>query len=123
MRKRILIIEDDPEVRRLMSLNLAARGYEVREAGSGERGLEILRQIPVDLVLLNLTLPGISGWEVLRELRGDPSLKHIPVIISSLREEEGRALREGASAFLPKPFDIRALIAKVEEVLKGVREG
>jgi DNA-binding response OmpR family regulator len=116
---RIVVIEDEPAIRRGVSDLLRASGYDVREAADGERGLEEAVGHEVGLVLLDLLLPGRSGLDVLAELRkARPTL---PVIILTARGTEDdrvRGLKMGADDYVVKPFSARELLARVEAVLR-----
>jgi DNA-binding response OmpR family regulator len=116
---RIVVIEDEPAIRRGVSDLLRASGYEVREAADGERGLEEAVVTNVGLVLLDLLLPGRSGLDVLAELRQVRSA--LPVIILTARgseEDRVRGLKMGADDYVVKPFSARELLARVEAVLR-----
>jgi len=116
---RIVVIEDEPAIRRGVSDLLRASGYEVREAADGERGLEEAVVANVGLVLLDLLLPGRGGLDVLAELRQTRST--LPVIILTARgseEDRVRGLRMGADDYVVKPFSARELLARVEAVLR-----
>jgi DNA-binding response OmpR family regulator len=116
---RIVVVEDEPAIRRGVADTLRASGYDVAEAGDGERGLTEASQMGVDLVLLDLLLPRRDGLDLLRELRGlRPTL---PVIILTARGSEDdrvRGLRMGADDYVVKPFSARELLARVEAVLR-----
>ena len=122
MKKRILLIEDEKTLRFLLSQNLAEEGYDVREAIDGEEGLQKLKEGKVDLVLLDLLLPGVHGFEVLSRIKRDPELSSIPVIIISnlgQKEEIDKGLKLGADDYLIKAsLSISEIIAKIREVLK-----
>src|SRR6266851_5540242 len=116
---RIVVIEDEPAIRRGVSDLLRASGYEVREAADGERGLEEAVVSNVGLVLLDLLLPGRGGLDVLAELR--QSRPTLPVIILTARgseEDRVRGLKMGADDYVVKPFSARELLARVEAVLR-----
>jgi DNA-binding response OmpR family regulator len=116
---RIVVVEDEPAIRRGVLDALRASGYEVAEAGDGEKGLTEAARPGVDLVLLDLLLPRRDGLEVLRELRVlRPTL---PVIVLTARGSEDdrvRGLRMGADDYVVKPFSARELLARVEAVLR-----
>jgi DNA-binding response OmpR family regulator len=116
---RIVVVEDEPAIRRGVADALRASGYEIAEAGDGERGLQEAIRPGVDLVLLDLLLPRRDGLDVLRELRVvRPSL---PVIILTARGSEDdrvRGLKMGADDYVVKPFSARELLARVEAVLR-----
>ncbi|HVS29998.1 MAG TPA: response regulator [Thermoanaerobaculia bacterium] len=111
----VLVVDDDPSIRRLIVAALKREGYEFLEAPNGREALELMRTKEPDVVVLDLMMPILSGWDVLRERQGDPKLQLIPVIIvSANREPEiANAIDKGICAFLPKPFDIGTLSALV----------
>jgi two-component system, OmpR family, response regulator RpaB len=116
---RIVVIEDEPAIRRGVSDLLRASGYEVREAADGDRGLEEAVGSGVGLVLLDLLLPGRGGLDVLAELRKTRAA--LPVIILTARgseEDRVRGLKMGADDYVVKPFSARELLARVEAVLR-----
>jgi DNA-binding response OmpR family regulator len=112
---RVLVVDDDAAIRRLIMAALKRDGYEFLEAPNGREALDLMRSARPDLVVLDLMMPLVSGWDVLQERLGDPVLSKIPVIIiSANREPElAKAVDQGICAFLPKPFDISALTALV----------
>jgi DNA-binding response OmpR family regulator len=116
---RILVIEDDPGIRRGIVDALEFEGYATRAAATGDAGLELAVQINCDLVLLDLVLPGRGGLEILREVRlTRPTL---PVIVLTARGEEAdrvQGLRLGADDYVVKPFSVKELLARVEAVLR-----
>src|SRR5947208_2442764 len=116
---RLVVIEDEPAIRRGIVDALRASGYEVAEAADGQRGLDEAIRPGIDLVLLDLMLPRRGGLDVLMELRkGRPEL---PVIILTARGSEDdrvRGLRMGADDYVVKPFSARELLARVEAVLR-----
>ena len=116
---RIVVVEDEPAIRRGVSDALRASGYPVTEAGDGERGLEESLRAGVDLVLLDLLLPRRDGLAVLAEIR--KSRPTLPVIILTARgseEDRVRGLKMGADDYVVKPFSARELLARVEAVLR-----
>ena len=103
----VLVIEDDPRSVKLMKLILASQGYEAVVAQNGREGLATARARPFDLILLDLMLPEIDGFEVLRELRGDPELINEPVVVTSARARpttKQEAADLGADFYLTKPY-------------------
>jgi DNA-binding response OmpR family regulator len=122
MAKKILIVEDDKFLRELMVRKLKNEGYEVLEAIDGEEGLKKIKEIKPDLVLLDLILPGIDGFEVLNQKKEDPKIAKIPVIILSnlgQREDVERGLRLGAMDYLVKAnFTPQEIIQKVKNILE-----
>lgn len=110
----VLVIEDDSDIRGLIVSKLRRLGCVVREAATGETGLVELRQVP-DLLVLDVLLPGIDGWEVLRRLRADPATADLPVLVVSIeRPSSTPGLEPGR--FLPKPFVARAF----EDAVRGL---
>lgn len=122
MTKKILIIEDDKFLRDLIARKLTGEGFDISMAVDGEEGIKKIRDKRPDLVLLDLILPGIDGFEVLSRMRGDPSVASIPVIILSnlgQREEVEKGLKLGAIDYLIKAhFTPGEIIEKIKNVLK-----
>ena len=120
--RKILIIEDDKFLRELISRKLSSEGFEIIEAVDGENGLEILKEKKADIILLDLILPGIDGFEVLSRLKDDPLLAEVPVIIFSnlgQREDVERGLKLGAVDYLVKAhFTPNEIVEKIKDVLK-----
>lgn len=117
---KILVIDDDRNLRKMVKANLAARGYQVLGASDGEKGLERAGLERPDLIFLDLMMPGISGWDVLVALQADQELQKIPVIImtASRREgEENRARSMRAAGYLVKPFGVDELMRQVKLTL------
>jgi len=120
-RIRILAIEDDPAVSRLLRHSLAREDYDLQIAGSGEEGLALAEALVPALVLLDLGLPGIDGLEVCRRLRAETSTRSVPIIILSGKGEESdvvRGLEMGADDYMVKPFSPRILNARLHAVLR-----
>jgi len=122
MTKKILIIEDDKFLRELITQKLIKEGYETLEAVDGEEGIRKVKEEKPDLVLLDLILPGIDGFEVLSKKREDPSLTQIPVIVLSnlgQKEDVERGLKLGAVDYLIKAhFTPGEIIEKIKNALK-----
>ena len=122
MSKKILIIEDDKFLRELIVKKLVKEGYEISEAVDGEEGIKKVKEEKPDLVLLDLILPGIDGFEVLSRTKEDPALSQIPVIILSnlgQKEEVERGLKLGAIDYLIKAhFTPGEIIEKIRAILK-----
>ncbi len=119
--ERILIIEDDPDIRELLSCSLTGQGWELSLAESGETGLEILRDKGADCILLDIMLPGISGLDVLKRLKGKPEWKTVPVIMATAKGEESdivAGLDLGADDYVVKPYSPRVLIARIRAALR-----
>ena len=117
---RVLVVDDDPGIRRMIVAALKRDGaYEFFEAPNGRDALDLMRGEQPDVVVLDLMMPILSGWDVLRERQTDPVLRQIPVIIVSANRdpEIAHVVDKGICAFLPKPFDIGALSALVRTCL------
>ncbi|HMC22234.1 MAG TPA: response regulator [Thermoanaerobaculia bacterium] len=116
---RVLIVDDDPNIRRMMIAALKREGYSFFEAANGAEALEIMRREHPNVVVLDLMMPIVSGWDVLKERSNEPDLLSIPIIIVSANRgpELATAIDKGICAFLPKPFDIGALSALVRSCL------
>lgn len=118
---KILIIEDEPDIRELLTISLEEEGFAVESAGSGEQGLQLARSGKPSLVLLDLMLPNISGLEICRQLRGDPDLRNIPVLMLTAKSTETDkvvGLEVGADDYVTKPFSPRELVARVKALLR-----
>jgi signal transduction histidine kinase/CheY-like chemotaxis protein len=113
----ILLIEDDPSAAHLLRTYLESAGHRVRVARTGESGLLRARRERPDAVILDVLLPGIDGWGVLREFKQDPRLRGIPVFVASVVDERDVGLSLGAADFFLKPIDRRQLLATVAEFL------
>lgn len=119
MAKKILIIEDDKFLRRLIGQKLINEGYDILEAVDGEEGLKKVKEARPDLVLLDLILPGIDGFEVLAKLKSDPVTSVIPVIILSNLDQKEKGLKMGAIDYLIKAhFTPGEIIEKIKTILK-----
>jgi two-component system, cell cycle response regulator DivK len=120
MSKRILVVEDQPDNRRILRDLLGNAGYELIEAETGEEALTAVEAQRPDLILMDIQLPVMDGYEATRRIRSNPELKSIPIIAVTsyaLAGDEARALAVGCNAYVTKPFSPRALLAKVQEHL------
>ena len=118
---RILIVEDERDISALVAYHLTKEGFRVRTAESGQEALEAAESERPDLILLDLMLPGLSGYEVLAELRRRPELADVPVMVLTARREEPdrvKGLELGADDYLTKPFSPRELVLRVAAVLR-----
>ena len=117
----VLLVEDDQFLRGLIVKKLEAEGLEVIQAIDGEEGLRLIRETKPALVLLDLILPGIDGFEVLKQVKSDPAIKDIPIIILSnlgQKDDIGRGLELGAKDYLIKAhFTPGEIVQKVKEIL------
>ena len=119
MSARILIVEDHPTMREAMRLVLEGEGFDINEASDGEQALAAVQEERPDLVLLDMSIPGISGPDVLAAVKQDPVNSKVRVIVVTATGEEGRAaaMASGADHYFTKPFSPIALLQAVEEVL------
>ncbi len=125
MNELILIVEDEEDVAQVMRYNLQMAGYRTVVSADGEQALRQVRCCAPDLVLLDIMLPEMDGWEVCRILRGSEQAAKTPVImVTALATEEARilSLRVGADDFITKPFSLHALLLKVRMILDARRE-
>ena len=116
---RILIVDDEPEIVRGLEDNLRFEGYQTSTAADGREALAVAAREAPDLILLDIMMPGLSGWDVCRELRGQGI--DVPIIMLTARGEEGdrvRGLELGADDYITKPFSLRELLARVRAVLR-----
>ena len=123
-RGQLLVIDDSPENRDILRRSLERQGYRVSDAGDGKRGLELMRRHPFDLVLMDVMMPGMDGFEVLGQMKGDAALRDIPVVMISALDETNsvaRCIRMGAEDYLMKPFDPVLLNARIEASIEKKR--
>ncbi|HLD56886.1 MAG TPA: response regulator [archaeon] len=122
-RKKVLSIDDNRQIGSTLRPKFEEAGYQFESAYSGQEGLEKMRTYQPDLVLLDIMMPLMDGHEVLRRIKSDPELKHIPVImVSAKRDKETviRTVQGGATDYLVKPVDVKRLLEKVGRVLPTV---
>ena len=121
MSATILVVEDEPGIQEVLKFNLSQHGHDVIVAADAEEALSLLRGALPDLILLDWMLPGMSGVELARRLRGDGRLKTIPIIMLTARSEERdkvQGLETGADDYMTKPFSPRELLARIKAVLR-----
>lgn len=124
---RILIAEDDVNIRNIIQFTLEGRGYEVTAVGDGRSALEKVREIKPDLVLLDVMMPHKNGLEVCYEIKNDPKMEHIPVLIltaltqTSTKSDDYWKTRSRADDFITKPFRSADLVKRVETLLADAR--
>lgn len=115
----ILVVDDEEDIRELVKYNLEREGHQVTCADSGESAVDIARRDDIDLIVLDLMLPGIDGLEVTRTLKGSPETAAIPILMLSAKGEEAdivTGLELGADDYVPKPFSPRELLARIRAV-------
>ncbi len=118
--QRILVVDDQREILDVTATVLSSAGYAVTTVSSGDEALNRVGSEPFDLVLLDINMPEMDGWETLRLLRADEEPETLPVVMFSVKGElsdKVRSLQEGASGYITKPFVIDELIARVRRVL------
>ena len=116
----VLVVDDHQDNRRILRDLLRSAGYEVIEATTGEDGVATARARTPDLILMDIQLPGIDGYEATRRIKSDEGLRRIPLIVVTsyaLSGDDAKALAAGADAYVAKPFSPRAMLAKVREYL------
>ena len=121
MGRTILVIDDEPELVKLLDYNLTKAGYLVLSAKDGENGLAAARKHSPDAIILDVMMPGLDGWEVCKRLRTDPSTSAIPILMLTAKAEEGDrvlGLELGADDYVTKPFGVRELLARVKALLR-----
>ena len=113
---KILLVDDDPNIRQLVNLYLIKEGFEVTMAASGDEALRLFKASPPNLMLLDIMLPGMDGWQVCREVR---KISNIPIIMLSAKDEtfdKVLGLELGADDYVAKPFDMKELVARIKAV-------
>lgn len=118
--ERVLVVDDDAQMLRAIRTALSARGYEVLTAGTGENALALAAEENLDLLLLDLRLPGIEGHDVIRRLRAWSELPVIVVSVQESQEEKVAALDAGADDYITKPFGMKELLARMRAVRRRV---
>ena len=119
---KILLVEDNEMNRDMLSRRLTRRGYEVAIALDGEQGLAMARAEPPSLILMDMSLPGIDGWEAARQLKAMPETRRIPVIALTAHAMSGdreKALAAGCDDFDTKPIELSRLVEKIEALLRA----
>jgi DNA-binding response OmpR family regulator len=121
MKKVVLVVDDQPHIVRLIQVNLEKVGFQVATASDGVEGIQKVREVQPDLVILDVIMPRKDGFEVLREIKGDPELEETPVIMLTVKTHNAdivEGLKEGAELYLPKPFHPKELVSLVKRVLE-----
>ena len=122
MSTRILVVEDQVDNRRILHDLLSSVGYEILEAVTGDEGVTLATTQHPDLILMDIQLPGMDGYEATRRIKADPALHHIPIIAVTsyaLSGDDAQAFAAGCDSYVAKPFSPRALLAKVHEYLSS----
>jgi two-component system KDP operon response regulator KdpE len=119
MNNRLLIVDDEAALRKVLHTSLAASGFQVAEARNGDEALAFLRQAPADLILLDINMPGMSGIDVCRKIRSlCPAAGVVMVTVRESEEDKVRALEAGADDFITKPYRLREMVARLHAVLR-----
>ncbi|NDJ85969.1 MAG: response regulator [Chloroflexi bacterium] len=117
---KLLVIDDETATVEMLSTYLQLKGYETAGAYTGQDGLVIARREQPALIILDLMMPFMDGYDVCRQIRSDPSLKDLPIVIVSARTDQksiDRAMAAGANAYLTKPLDFSQLIAHISQLI------
>jgi two-component system, cell cycle response regulator DivK len=120
----ILIVEDNLDNRDMLARRLQRKGYRVELATNGDEGLSVAQRVRPDLILMDLSMPVLDGWEATRRLKSDPMLNAIPVVAltgHAMKDDRSRALAVGANDYMAKPIDFPALLTKMEYWLTAAR--
>ncbi|MBI4522690.1 MAG: response regulator [Deltaproteobacteria bacterium] len=120
---RILVVDDHPDIRAMLVLEMESSGYEVFEARDGREAMTQVESVDFDLVIIDIAMPFVSGWEVGKSIKSSQRTRHIPILaITAIDTSENhqRCLQAGFDGFLPKPFSIPDLKARVEALLGRV---
>ena len=117
---RILVVDDEPQIRRIMRTSLTGAGYEVDDAKTGDEALAKLREYRPDLVLLDINMPGMGGLEACRAMRVDPNVAIIMLTVHNTEAAKVEALDAGADDFVTKPFSTPELLARIRAALRRV---
>ncbi len=118
---RVLVVDDEPPIREILKFQLENAGYSVACAGDGQEGLELVAESPPDLVILDLMIPRMDGYEVCRRIKSEFDTRHIPVIMLTARgelDEKLKGLENGANDYVVKPFSMPELLMRVKNVLQ-----
>ena len=118
--RTVLVVDDHEDKRRILRDLLRSAGYDIVEATTGEDGVAAARARTPDLILMDIQLPGIDGYEATRRIKADEALRRIPLIVVTsyaLSSDDAKAIAAGADAYVAKPFSPRAMLAKIREYL------
>jgi two-component system, cell cycle response regulator DivK len=120
MSKRILVVEDQEDNRRIVRDLLTSVGYELMEATTGDEGIRLAESSHPDLILMDIQMPVLDGYEATRRIKAKAELRHIPIIVVTsyaLSGDDAKAQAAGADAYVAKPFSPRELLAKIRQFL------
>jgi len=122
MKEKILIVEDNPLHTKLIEMTLRTKNYTLLKATDGEKALDIARKERPDLIIMDLNLPGMTGFEVTKKLRENPAFSHTPIIAITayaMKRDREMVIESGCDAYLSKPIDTRELPGVIAELLSG----
>jgi DNA-binding response OmpR family regulator len=117
----ILVSEDNPDIRKMLVMRLEINGYNVIQAQDGEEAIEKIKKYAPDIIILDLMMPKISGFEVCRMIKFDEKYKGIPIIVLSALDQQSdreKAVENGADAYFIKPFDLELLLSKIKSFIQ-----
>lgn len=120
---KVLVVDDDPDIRELVAFKLAQMGHDVHTEENGETGLAAARELVPDLIMLDVMMPKLTGIEVAQQIRADAVLAHIPVVLITAKAQEAdveRGFAAGVNDYIVKPFSPRELASRVESILSRV---
>lgn len=123
--KRILLVEDNEDNSKLVRFLLERAGYDIMEARTGQRGMELARSEMPDMILMDLSLPEVDGWTAARELKADPLTRNIPTFAltaHTLPGDRSRALESGFDGYLSKPINVHNFASAIAECLKAYKK-
>lgn len=126
MAKKILVVDDERHIVRLVEVNLARAGYDVVVAYDGVEALEVFAKEKPDMVVLDVMMPRMDGFEVLKKLQADPNSQDVPVIMLTAKAQDADIFRgwsSGVSSYLTKPFNPRELLTFVERIFQSLEDG
>lgn len=126
MAKKILVVDDERHIVRLVEVNLERAGYEVLTAYDGVEALEQVEQEDPDMIVLDVMMPRMDGFDVLKNLQSDPKYKDIPVIMLTAKAQDAdifKGWQSGVSSYLTKPFNPKELLVFVERIFQSMEEG
>jgi two-component system, OmpR family, KDP operon response regulator KdpE len=115
---RVLIVDDDPQIRRVLKMTLSAEGYEIEDARSGEEALVAIREARFDLILLDMNMPGMSGFETCKAIRSSSEIPIMMLTVRNTEQDKVAALDAGADDFVTKPFSTPELLARIRAALR-----
>ncbi|MGH7845096.1 MAG: response regulator [Candidatus Binatia bacterium] len=118
MREKLLLVEDDADLMEVMTIFLTLRGYKVLKGRNGAEALEIAASQLPDLIILDIFLPGMDGFQVASKIRKNPKIRHVPILAVTGRELSDIRARKAFDGYVTKPSDLNLLEAKIEELLK-----